>query len=473
MALPLPKVVPDTQPGGNLITAMSGMNALTQSNLENQIKRVQAQYAPYTTYADAASKLAYAQFVGPQAIANILSNPASRGMFTPEQYNQLVNAFSSQVKNPGMTMANLPVPQQEVSPFKKLLNFLTGTQPSTQTSNPFSTQQIQGNVSQQQQPNALSQSVPFQSQQIISNPLAGTSPTYERASSQLTPGTYGAASPSAITQAGEAGLKAQTEAEAKAITDQWQKRQDDILDQASGSIEMENQLDRLSQLRGELSKAEKGFPLGYFPGISSAAQESGLVENNLIAARLKAWQSSRITNMDIGFGKGMKPGRWMNDESFQNEVNYERALAKRLQENSVFLNSAQKLGLSPSQADSIWIRYANEKPFFNPKTKQPIDENFDTWEQYLTPDSLKQTFSPSYRKQMNEYRNNMSGFNPKEDKKIQQKYNDFPNKTRGAHILSKSMNLPDFKNKEDFLNWYNKQDEFVKHAVRIRLGEKE
>ena len=36
MALPLPRVVPDVGPGGPLITAMGGMNALQKQMLENQ-----------------------------------------------------------------------------------------------------------------------------------------------------------------------------------------------------------------------------------------------------------------------------------------------------------------------------------------------------------------------------------------------------------------------------------------------------
>lgn len=473
MAIP-PVQLFSQQPGGGIVTAARGINALRQSDLENQIKSIEAQYAPYNKYADAASKLAYSQFVGPQAIATILSNPASRGMFTPEQYNQLTNAFASQVKNPGMTMANLPVPQQEVSPFKQLMNFLTGSNSALQKSNAVSPQQLQGQSPQQGAPqNMLTQnpSMPT-AQPANASALSGTSPAYDRFSGNIPSGTYGPTSPAALTQIGEKALTAQSEAEAKAITDQWQKRQDDIRDQAAGSIEMENQLNRLSQLRGELSPYEKGFPLGYLPAVSSAAQESALVENNLIAARLKAWQSNRITNMDIGFGKGMKPGRWMNDQSFYNEKNYELALAKRLQENSVFLNSAQKLGLSPSQADSIWIRYANEKPFFDPKTKQPIDENFDRWEEYLTPESVKQTFSPSYRKQMDSYKKNMAGSNPQKDKKIQQQFGEPQGKSRGAQILSHQMELPKFNTREEFLNWYNKQDRLVQHAVRMKLGEK-
>jgi len=75
MALPLPRVVADVGPGGPLVTSMMGTNALTKSNLENQIKKVEAQYAPITAQAQAASKLAYANLMGPQFLAKMLGNP--------------------------------------------------------------------------------------------------------------------------------------------------------------------------------------------------------------------------------------------------------------------------------------------------------------------------------------------------------------------------------------------------------------
>jgi hypothetical protein len=75
MALPLPKVVADVGPGGGLVTSMMGTNALTASNLENEINKVKAKYAPLTTQAEAASKLAYANLMGPQFLAKMLGNP--------------------------------------------------------------------------------------------------------------------------------------------------------------------------------------------------------------------------------------------------------------------------------------------------------------------------------------------------------------------------------------------------------------
>ncbi len=44
MGLPLPRVVADVGPGGPIVTSMRGTNALTQSNLENEYRRLQNQY---------------------------------------------------------------------------------------------------------------------------------------------------------------------------------------------------------------------------------------------------------------------------------------------------------------------------------------------------------------------------------------------------------------------------------------------
>lgn len=75
MALPLPKVVSDIGPGGGLVTAMRGINALADDLLQNEITGVKAQYAPMSTEADVASKLAYARLVGLQPIGQLLKNP--------------------------------------------------------------------------------------------------------------------------------------------------------------------------------------------------------------------------------------------------------------------------------------------------------------------------------------------------------------------------------------------------------------
>ena len=74
MALPLPRVVPDTGPGGGLVTAMGGMNALHGQMLQNKMNKIKNEYLPLTLQAQAASQLAYAKLMGPQYVAKLLQN---------------------------------------------------------------------------------------------------------------------------------------------------------------------------------------------------------------------------------------------------------------------------------------------------------------------------------------------------------------------------------------------------------------
>ncbi len=77
MALPLPRVVPDTGPGGGLVTALGGINALNNAYQDTRYNTVKADYAPSTLAAEAASKLAYANLMGPQFLAKLLQNPGA------------------------------------------------------------------------------------------------------------------------------------------------------------------------------------------------------------------------------------------------------------------------------------------------------------------------------------------------------------------------------------------------------------
>tara|TARA_R110000868_G_scaffold176792_1_gene414755 strand:+ start:2548 stop:3855 length:1308 start_codon:yes stop_codon:yes gene_type:complete len=74
MSLPLPKVVADVGPGGGLVTAMGGINSLANDMLLRQMNQIKKQYLPTTMQAEAASKLAYANLMGPQFLAKLLGN---------------------------------------------------------------------------------------------------------------------------------------------------------------------------------------------------------------------------------------------------------------------------------------------------------------------------------------------------------------------------------------------------------------
>lgn len=102
MALPLPKVVSDVGPGGGLVSAMGGMNALKQAMLESKMQEIKNQYEPQTLQANAASKLAYAQLLGPQFVAKLLGNEGAVANLGSDRAKQALNAVS----NAGMGVTN-------------------------------------------------------------------------------------------------------------------------------------------------------------------------------------------------------------------------------------------------------------------------------------------------------------------------------------------------------------------------------
>lgn len=85
MNIPLPKVVADVEAGGPFVTSARGLNALRQSQLQNQISGIEAQYKPLTVQAEAASKLAYANLMGPQFLAKMMANDPILANMTEEQ----------------------------------------------------------------------------------------------------------------------------------------------------------------------------------------------------------------------------------------------------------------------------------------------------------------------------------------------------------------------------------------------------
>lgn len=479
-------------------------NEISKGSIQNRIKSIEAEYAPYTNYANAASKIAYSQFVGPQAISSILNNPAMRGMFTPEQYNSLASAFTQQVKNPAMTLANLPVPSQQRNPLRHLVESLGNLFSSPQSPN-------QGNMHQQGMQNNSqmftsqnnAQNIPSQnsgqeygdinraSPELVKDislhgnnapqlapasqgKLGGTSPTYQRESKGLPSGTYGAQSPGSVINAGEEALKAQTKAEAQAISDQWKQRQDDIRNEA---INATASLDNVKRMKSAYSKLdpilETGPFIGRLPAVSAAAQDLDLAANDLMISKIKAWQSGRVTNMDVQFGPSLKPGRYMNEKEFNHASSYEQASQQRHQEYPSFSNGAQAAGLSPTQADTVWVRYINERPVYDNKNQKILGKNLDSWEEFLKPDQIKQTFSPSYRKQMEQYQNNMYGADEEKDNQIEKSLDQKLNSDGpGVRMLEKQLELPKFSSKEDFQKWFAKQPSIVQKAVRKRLGNK-
>jgi hypothetical protein len=126
MALPLPRVVPDVGPGGGLVTAMGGINKLSNDMILRKINEIKKQYMPLTTQAEAASKLAYANLMGPQFLAKLLGNDSAIANMGDSQAKQALQ----QAVNAGMGGGNASnifaqMQQQSQGPGQKLGNSLS------------------------------------------------------------------------------------------------------------------------------------------------------------------------------------------------------------------------------------------------------------------------------------------------------------------------------------------------------------
>lgn len=146
MALPLPRTVPDVGPGGGLVTAMGGINALHNAMIERKMNQIKSQYLPSTLQAEAASKLAYANLMGPQFLAKLLQNPgAIANMGDPAAREALQKAVQAGMgQGSGQNYLNQPqhtgVGEPSTNNFSGYLkNALKGflVQGSTQSANPL------------------------------------------------------------------------------------------------------------------------------------------------------------------------------------------------------------------------------------------------------------------------------------------------------------------------------------------------
>lgn len=125
--IPLPKVVADVGPGGGIITGMQGANELTKSNLENAYNTIKNKYAPITIPAEAASKLAYANLIGPQFVAKMLGNQDIAANIGDSQLKEAIQSlYKTGMSQPSSSNAfsnlNSQNTQQSSNPLQWLTN---------------------------------------------------------------------------------------------------------------------------------------------------------------------------------------------------------------------------------------------------------------------------------------------------------------------------------------------------------------
>lgn len=110
MLFPMPKVVADVEAGGPFVTARNAFTGMENKKLLKEMNEIKKNYLPTTLGAEAASKLAYANLMGPQFMAKLLQDTKFLGNITPEQAKGFVNTITGAANRPqGFNSLNQPM----------------------------------------------------------------------------------------------------------------------------------------------------------------------------------------------------------------------------------------------------------------------------------------------------------------------------------------------------------------------------
>lgn len=391
MALPLPGY----QSMGQMIQNRldQGLqNRLQQESLKNAL--LQNKFFEPIQAAEAASRQSYAKYKPAEILGTYLSSPNVQGLLSRNQLEQLAGQFTNLLMNPpelqGLSSEN------KLGILPPGINESTIPQSNAFVQPRFSSQQnIGGN-------NLVSgaAAVTPESGQNISQP--GLAPATAGISGARLPGTQ-QITPIQATEAVGSYVKKLSEKEAEAVTKQWETMQDNAASQSEGAQESLNDLNQFYNAYQQLLPVERGFGLGSAPAISSNAQVADRASKNLMTARLKALQTGHITNTDFNIGEKLKAHRGMAPEAARQAVAFDTGVNLRTLERQDFNDEAQRSGLTPTQANRVWSKYIQERPFYSEKDKNLIEENLGSYGDYLDPQMLNEILTKKKKGPSKEY----------------------------------------------------------------------
>lgn len=468
MALDIPLPAP---PPGGFYGGANAANQLARQFMENQ-------FYPQAQQAEIASRSTYAKYLPAQILGQVLSNPLSWQTLPKEQLQNLVNQYSNAITNPPSLNQLTSQPSMGGGLISMLMDKLGS----------LGNQQ---NISQQG--NALNQPPSSMSptQQVVLQ-KSGTNdqvqPDYTKTSSQdnlassqisrlapniKMPGSFGGINPATVNQAAQKALETTATGEAKAQIQQWKGIQDDANEEAKRAQNNINYLSEVKNLYPRLKSYEKGpLVFGRLPAMSNAATQIDAAANALADSVARAQQQGHITQMDRATYSGMKPSRAMPEESFNNTVNFNEAMNRRILERPAFNNAAQQYNLNPTQAQAVWSYYASQRPFYDSKNDKINENNLGSWEEFLTPKNVAAALSPKVQKMIQEGKRPEISNLPKSDKKeIENTAKQFKSNVsvQGEKSLARGLQLPKFDTKEEFQKWFSDQPTITQEAVRRHL----
>jgi hypothetical protein len=354
---------------------MNPFNQALTSGLDTYQNMMKAAYTPAQTQANINAKNAYAQNYGRQMLSTILGNPLAVSSMSDDQFKNLLNQFSTQGNLSGNGSSYNPVGQTESKGLGGIWDNLmekVGLKNPSPMSNPSSSPSSSaGSVDM----GANDKASPEEVQDIANN---GNSAYQNQSQPNVPQGTpsngqslrdaYIAKNFPGSPQGIEAQAKIETAVgSAKAENDLWKERVDQtgkVIDDSQKSI---SAIESMQNIYPKLNWAEKGFIGGHGPAISSEAQLFDKFAKTQATTNLRAMQTGHITNTDFAIGDQLQPGRWMNEQGFEDLANYNKALGYRSKQKQKFYRDA-KGRTTVEDADSIWSSFMDSHPIFDSET---------------------------------------------------------------------------------------------------------
>lgn len=423
MALPLPKVVADTGPGGKVLDTMSAINQYKSQVYNNKILQAQAQYEPYTQYANALSKISYANYLPYQIQAQTLSNPMLWQSLkdNPQALASMMGTFSNAMPKANSINGNtnLPVPGQQG---QGILNQLLGKmgigssaqqQDSSQAQNPLGASSSPSGMNMQQ---GQASSNPF-SEDFGANQAATGQVNNQESGSPLVPATRG-------NLQGVIGAKTapftQSPYKPGALIQDPNNPDQVISTPTEGTITAsQNSINAAKRVEPQLERlANDAAPFMSLSGIAGN-------------------QIQRAWNLLFPDHAGDLPGKYARFQSTLQSAPEALVKAYGLRPTNETIERMQKV-IEPYLGETK----DQYKSRIKDQLKQIHDEQI-----MISSEQLSQGF-PTSEKQGN------------------------VKLSPAAKNLAKDLELPSFKNDEEFNNWYHDQNSVVQEAVRHKLGKK-
>ncbi len=381
MALPLPKVIPDVEKGGGVVTAMRGLNALRDEQLQARMRELQNQYYPQETQANIASKTAYAKYIEPEILTKLSSNPQFWAQLSPDQQNSFVNRTRESIMNPTNPLAQISSPKVDNGLFGMLINKLSGqqNQPSSQVLASSSSDLSQKPINQE----VVKNKAPIGAVDQSTLPLTSRQAELDYARGRKT------GNPAIDVQARLVAEKERGKAEEKSFVKEWASKTKELGAAAQGAYNFSENLKSFNANYPKLSKYERGFAAGRLPGASDAAQIVDKVSAQAEQSLARAFQTNHITNVDFQSAQKAVPRRSLEPGAAKNIPAQLEAVQKRIREKVPFYQRAKKLGLDVGEADQAWNEYIEENPLFNHNTDKLIPRKGNEYISFLNPEKLQ------------------------------------------------------------------------------------